>query len=1087
VSPQPPSQVGPYQVVRILGQGGMGVVYEVRHPEQPQRRLALKLLLTDNPPAELLARFKREAEVLGMIKHPNVIGVVDFDQAPDGKPYLVCDFVAGKTLRELCRDDPMEPEQAARIIRDLSDALGELHKRQILHRDIKPENIMLSEDGEPMLLDFGLAKDLDGERLTVTGSILGTPSYMAPEQAEGAGKLDGRTDVYGLGATLFFLLCGRPPFRGKQPMAVLRQVLLEEPVWPTGDDREDQRLRREAAQAAITPAPKAAPEVFNQDATVWNAAEHPSNDFHQDRTLIGGLAETDVAASTPPGALRPPGSTDFQEDATILSAAGMQPPSQAGVDPTFFSSPGTPIPADEGTLMSVPGLQPGAPTGQFGQQPSTARIDLDGTLYSQHGLHPTGVNLDASHSQFGSHPTGVNLDASHSQFGTTPGGDLAGTQIGSQYGPPSAAFGTMPGGMSTFGAQPGGALPTSFGSQPGGAPGVPTQTFNLGNFEQQDARAAERAASSVVHAPIDSRIPKAMVAITKLAMTKDPRDRYQSVAELRDDLDRYLNSGQASADAALRSQDWRRRLPLLTGALGLLILGGGVAAFVLEDTAAPTPNPTQSLASSTRPDQTRPTTTPSPEAGPAASRTPTSASPAPSYGPKPATLQAAVAALPFVGSEGFPTALASARHHFPEAELLKRLNQARSDLEELRKASSPTSRATLSVRWLKEHRALPTDLKGPVALELSPRRFRATPQSLNRPLERENLLRRQWLFGTYVSWLDEKGTRLAVADGVRISLWDLSQGTPQEPLGSEALRGLSWAMSSMARSLPKQKTVYFSGSAMIPDGKGGVVMEGPRDPRRLAAFGWMGPQGVKVGRFSEGVDAGTDRALCMDLSPDGGWLAAGTERGEVLLLQLGPQGPTGALSVVRHDPERTDIQGLAFLEGGDLVSLAGMRGDEGSLARWRREGTELQEVSRLSLGDEDAPASILALPGDRVLVGRSGGRLVLIDLSDSDDPQVVKEISPYELPPLVGSQGRTAWGPLAFVASGQPKTYKRPQNQTRGGVLHAWRTTDSLESLASYRLSEPLDSFTSVALSPDGSKLAAGTLSGEVLIWELGE
>jgi serine/threonine protein kinase/WD40 repeat protein len=1023
----------------------MGVVYEVRHPEQPGRRLALKLLLTEDPPRELLARFKREAEVLGVLEHPNVIGVVDFDQAPDGKPYLVCDFVAGKTLRELCRDDPMEPEQAARIIRDLSDALGELHKRQILHRDIKPENIMLSEDAEPMLLDFGLAKDLDGERLTVTGSILGTPSYMAPEQAEGAGLLDARTDVYGLGATLFFLLCGRPPFRGKQPMAVLRQVLMDEPVWPTGDDREDQRIRREAAQAALTPAPKAAPEVFNQDVTVWNAGEGPSG-FHHNPTVIGALAETDVAASRPPGALAPPGSTDFQEDATMLSVPGVTPPGVA--DPTFYSSPNA---------------------GQA--QPSTARIDLEGTMVSGHGLQPTGLGLPGT------------------QFGSRPGEDLAGTQIGSQHGPPPEAFGTLPGGSfgtlpgGSFGNLPGGA-PTGFGSMPGAPPaaqGAPTQAFEFRDFATEDALAAERASSSVVHAPIDSRIPKALVAITKLAMAKDPRDRYQTSAELRDDLDRFLNSGQAGADAALRSQGWRRRLPLLLGVLGLLILGGGVAAYVLED--APAPPPSASPSASETPTRTHPPATPSPSV----SATPT---PSPSHGPKPESLQAAVAALPFLGSAEFPAALAGARHHYPQAELLRRLRQARVDLEELRKATSPASRATLSVRWLREHRRIPSDLKGPVALELTPRRFRHNTESAESPLEFEKLLRRQWYLATHVSWLDTEGTRLLVTDAQQLSVWDLSQGLPDQPASRESLQDRAWFTTFVSRSLPEERVAYFSGSALIPDGRGGVLMKGPREPRRLAGFGRVGPDGViTVGRFSEGVDGGTDRAICMDVSPDGAWLAAGSERGEVLLLKLGAEGSGGSLYVVRHDEERTDLQGMAFLSNGDLLSLAGMRGEPSSLIRWRLEDLELQEVNRLSFGDgEDPPASLVSLPNDRVLMGRSDGRLVLIDCSDPEQPpRVTQEVTSEELPPFAGSHGRTAWGPLTFVGRGQSRTYRRPQDQERGGVIEAWRNAEKLESLASFRLSDPLDSFTSVALSPDGKKLAAGTISGEVLIWELGE
>ncbi|MBL4849723.1 MAG: serine/threonine protein kinase, partial [Planctomycetes bacterium] len=223
-----PQNIGPYQVVRLLGQGGMGVVYEVVHSRQPGKRLALKLILADEPPPDVLTRFQREAELLAKVSHPNIVGVLDF-ASDAGRPYMVFDYVAGEDLRSLCSASPMDPQQVARIGRDLAAALDLLHRRGIIHRDLKPENVILRPDGSPVLLDFGLARELDAERLTVTGTILGTPSFMAPEQANGLTDLDGRTDVYGLGAILFFLLLGRPPFRGTTPMGILRQVLMEEP------------------------------------------------------------------------------------------------------------------------------------------------------------------------------------------------------------------------------------------------------------------------------------------------------------------------------------------------------------------------------------------------------------------------------------------------------------------------------------------------------------------------------------------------------------------------------------------------------------------------------------------------------------------------------------------------------------------------------------------------------------------------------------------------------------------------------------------------------------------------------------------
>ena len=247
-----PLKVGPYRVVRLLGQGGMGVVYEVVHPSQPAKRLALKLIIADEPPPDELARFQREAELLAKVSHPNIVGVLNF-AADAGRPYMVFDYVAGQDLRSLCNASPMDPMQVARIGRDLASALDVLHRRGIIHRDLKPENVILRPDGTPVVLDFGLARELEAERLTVTGTILGTPSFMAPEQAEAIRDLDGRTDVYGLGAILFFLLLGRPPFRGATAMAVLRQVLMDEPKW----DLEKAAL---ASELAETPLPL--PPIF---------------------------------------------------------------------------------------------------------------------------------------------------------------------------------------------------------------------------------------------------------------------------------------------------------------------------------------------------------------------------------------------------------------------------------------------------------------------------------------------------------------------------------------------------------------------------------------------------------------------------------------------------------------------------------------------------------------------------------------------------------------------------------------------------------------------------------------------------------
>jgi hypothetical protein len=233
-------RIGPYEIVRELGRGGMGVVYEVSHPAAP-RRLALKLILDDGAPPDELERFRREARLLARVRHPSVVVVHALDRTEDGRDYLVTDLIEGESLGRAARQQPFEPRRSAEIARDLALAVEEVHKNGILHRDLKPDNVILTPDGVPVLLDFGLARDAGAERLTQTGVVIGTPAYMPPEQAEGAratAPLDERADVYSLGATLFFLLAGVPPFDGATTAQLLYSVLEKEPGWPAGAPRD---------------------------------------------------------------------------------------------------------------------------------------------------------------------------------------------------------------------------------------------------------------------------------------------------------------------------------------------------------------------------------------------------------------------------------------------------------------------------------------------------------------------------------------------------------------------------------------------------------------------------------------------------------------------------------------------------------------------------------------------------------------------------------------------------------------------------------------------------------------------------------
>jgi eukaryotic-like serine/threonine-protein kinase len=229
---------GKYEVVRLLGEGGMGVVYEARHTTIGSRA-AVKVL---HPEAarqpESLARFKREAQAAGTIGHPNIVRVLDIGQTPAGLPYMVMDFVEGQSLAEILhREAPLEPARAIAIAEQILSALGAAHEKGIVHRDVKPENVLISRghDGAELakVLDFGISKfkelGPDRQGLTRTGTILGTPLYMAPEQARGETDVDHRIDLYAVGVTLYVMLTGRQPYRASNYNALLIKIVSEEP------------------------------------------------------------------------------------------------------------------------------------------------------------------------------------------------------------------------------------------------------------------------------------------------------------------------------------------------------------------------------------------------------------------------------------------------------------------------------------------------------------------------------------------------------------------------------------------------------------------------------------------------------------------------------------------------------------------------------------------------------------------------------------------------------------------------------------------------------------------------------------------
>ncbi|MCI0699731.1 MAG: serine/threonine protein kinase [Planctomycetia bacterium] len=261
-SPMLPREFGDFELLEEIGRGGMGVVYRARQ-KSLNRTVAVKMVREAHLATDAdRARFRTEAESAARLKHPNIVTVYEVGTV-GGQAYLCMEFVGGQTLAEKVRTDgPLPPREAARLVATIARAVQHAHSEGILHRDLKPSNILLSAERgarnaepktedvtgqvsshsalraprsafEPKVSDFGLAKKIDSSAsLTRTGAVVGTPSYMAPEQAAGRKELTPAADVYSLGAILYELLTGRPPFQAAHPVDTLLLVLEQEPVPP---------------------------------------------------------------------------------------------------------------------------------------------------------------------------------------------------------------------------------------------------------------------------------------------------------------------------------------------------------------------------------------------------------------------------------------------------------------------------------------------------------------------------------------------------------------------------------------------------------------------------------------------------------------------------------------------------------------------------------------------------------------------------------------------------------------------------------------------------------------------------------------
>jgi serine/threonine-protein kinase len=346
--------IGSYQIIRKLGEGGMGAVYLGQH-QLLGRRAAIKVLLTElSARPDIVNRFFNEARAVTSISDPGIVQVFDFGYHTDGSAYIVMEYLEGEPLdRRLARLGKLAAYDALLLCRQIASSLAAAHAQNIIHRDLKPENIYLVHDGEvasgerSKILDFGIAKlsdDNPGKIKTNTGALMGTPIYMSPEQCRGLATLDHRSDIYSLGCVLFHLLTGRPPFEGEGMGDIIAAHI------------------REPAPAPSSCAPEIAPAI---DALLLRCLAKPPDErfqtMHELAAAIGQILPyiTSPAAPTKWVYAYPGGPTP---------APQMAPPSSSypggGAPVTPVPPPGTPVPPPPGFAPAKSPTTLGASNGQ---------------------------------------------------------------------------------------------------------------------------------------------------------------------------------------------------------------------------------------------------------------------------------------------------------------------------------------------------------------------------------------------------------------------------------------------------------------------------------------------------------------------------------------------------------------------------------------------------------------------------------------------------------------------------------------------------------------------------------------------------
>jgi tRNA A-37 threonylcarbamoyl transferase component Bud32 len=319
---------GRYRVMELLGQGGMARIYR-GHDNQLDRDVAIKILRPEyGRDPDFGSRFRHEAQAAASLNHPNIVSVYDYGQDAAG-PFIVMELVDGEDLASILkRSGALPPRQAARVTAEAARALHAAHQRGIVHRDVKPGNIMIDRDGRVKVADFGIARAANAlQGLTMPGTVLGTATYLSPEQAQGT-AVDHRTDVYSLGMVLYEMLAGRSPFTGDTPVAIAYQAVRDTPPVPSTHNARVPPALDAVVMKAMAKSPAARQQSADELRAELLAVDRAVGD--PDATVAvarPGAAEATAVVAGPSTSVLPPAVAPEPPEPVRRSPAGAVPPS----------------------------------------------------------------------------------------------------------------------------------------------------------------------------------------------------------------------------------------------------------------------------------------------------------------------------------------------------------------------------------------------------------------------------------------------------------------------------------------------------------------------------------------------------------------------------------------------------------------------------------------------------------------------------------------------------------------------------------------------------------------------------------------